>query len=92
MHNRIKPACARPKAGDTISAVVEVVTVTQPLGDNETKKHGKVNYLGKKPLRKGNKPLPTVQREVRRTGRYIGDGEKIIAFVWEAPDWEVRDK
>jgi hypothetical protein len=47
-------------------------------------KHSKLNYMGW-PVKKSRKAPPTterVERKVFGVGRYIGNGEKLTAFVW----------
>ncbi|GMU50728.1 MAG: hypothetical protein AMXMBFR31_29540 [Candidatus Desulfobacillus denitrificans] len=63
-----------------------VITRTAEVRDQPAApavKPGRLNYQTKP--KKPAKPAPSVRRVERRTfaqGQYIGDGEKLIAFVW----------
>jgi hypothetical protein len=93
MQNRNKPA--RPKAGETIPLVtVRTVTVKNDKSAANQPKHGKLNYLGG-PAKKSKKAPATterVERKVFGVGQYIGDGEKLTAFVWVDDDLVTKER
>ena len=82
---------APPKAGDTIPLLVSrTVTVKNDTPAANQPKHGKLNYLAGPPKKKAAKPSPPSTRVVERKsfsiGRYIGNGESLMAFVMLDPD------
>ena len=82
---------AAPKAGDTIPLVVtRTVTVKNDAPAANQPKHGKLNYLAGPPKKKAVKPASPSTRVVDKKsfsiGRYIGDGERLTAFVMLDPD------
>lgn len=83
MHYRNKPVS--PKAGETIPLVtVRTVTVKNDKPVANQAKHGKMDYLGG-PAKKSKKAPSTterIERKVFGVGRYVGNGEKLTAFVW----------
>lgn len=93
MQYRNKPAS--PKAGETIPLVtVRTVTVKNDKPAANQPKHGKLNYLGG-PAKKSKKAPATSERVERRVfgvGRYIGEGEKLTAFVMLDPDEVPKDR
>ena len=86
MRKHIKREDGAPRAGRTIPLVItRVVEVrdTKPAA-NDSHKPGKLNYQSK-PKKNAAPPQPTrqlVERKTYATGRFIGDGEKLTAFVW----------
>ena len=80
-----------PKGGDTIPLVVtRTVTVKNDAPAANQPKHGKMNYLAGPPKKKAVKPASPSTRGVDKKsfsiGRYIGDGERLTAFVMLDPD------
>ena len=89
MQYRNKPAS--PKAGETIPLVtVRTVTVKSDKPAANQPKHGKLNYLAGPPKKKAAKPASPSTRVVDKKsfsiGRYIGNGERLTAFVMLDPD------
>ncbi len=82
------------RAGNTIPLVVtRIVESRSTPAANEADKHGKLNYQAKPPKPQKTKPDAPSTHRVERTsyakGRFIGDGEKLTAFVWlddDAPE------
>lgn len=101
MQKRIKPAQRHPVAGAKISlAVTRVIEVSDsPVAANQPKR-GKLNYLVKPRQSQAAKAPPAARRRIERralaTGQYIGDGEKLTAFVWldedSAPQGEAANE
>ena len=89
MQKRIKPADRHPKAGDTVPLVVtQVCEVGNDTPAANQPKRGKLNYQAK-PKKSAPKPKPSSSQFRPRVecrsfsqGKYIGDGEKLTAFVW----------
>jgi hypothetical protein len=87
MQKRIKPPDRRPTAGATIPLVVthtvEVQTdqVDKPAANQ---RHGKLNYQGKpkKPAKASPLGKQRVEQKTYGRGQYIGNGERLTAFVW----------
>ena len=80
-----------PKGGDTIPLVVtRTVTVKNDTLAANQAKHGKLNYLAGPPKKKAAKTVSPSTRVVDKKsfsiGRYIGNGEKLTAFVMLDPD------
>ena len=80
-----------PKGGDTIPLVVtRTVTVKNDTPAANQPKHGKLNYLAGPPKKKAAKPASPSTRVVDKKsfsiGRYIGNGERLTAFVMLDPD------
>ena len=83
MKKHEKPVSHAPRAGGVVERVrVRSVWVKDDEQVTEPKS-GKLNYLGgpakKKPAKQHKKH--EVEIEIRRRGRYIGDGKRLIAFV-----------
>lgn len=84
MRKHIKREEGTPRAGKTIPLVItRLVEARRSVAANDPHP-GKQNYLGK-----SKKPVPVQTlgdpREERRTpakGMFIGDGERLTAFVW----------
>lgn len=72
------------RAGNTIPLVVtRIVDAKNTPAANDTPKHGKLNYQGKaKPPKPEVPSTRRVERKSFATGRFIGDGQKLTAFVW----------
>ena len=88
MRKHIKRDDGIPRAGKTISLVVtRVVEARNTAAASEPARTGKLNYQSK-PKKAANaaKALPPgpqrIERKTYATGRFIGDGEKLTAFVW----------
>ncbi|MBE7459627.1 MAG: hypothetical protein HS112_03775 [Zoogloeaceae bacterium] len=82
MQIRSKRPARKPRTDRKIPLVI---TRTVEVRDQPAvpEKHGKLNYQAKP--KKPAKPAPKARRVERRSfaqGQYIGDGEKLIAFVW----------
>ena len=75
------------RAGNTIPLVVTSIVESNPsTAANQEGKRGKLNYQAK-PLepQKAKPKTPSTRRMESKsyaTGRFIGDGEKLTAFVW----------
>lgn len=84
MRKHFKREDSTPRAGKTITLITtRIVDAKNTPAANDTPKHGKLNYQGKaKPANAQPKPDRRVERKSYATGRFIGDGEKLTAFVW----------
>lgn len=83
MQIRSKRPARKPKTDRKIHLVITRTLDVREQPSATPEKHGKLNYQSKP--KKPAKPAPGVRRVERRTyaqGQYIGDGEKLIAFVW----------
>jgi hypothetical protein len=94
MRKHIKREDGTPRAGKVLPlAITHVVEVVVPPAANDPRP-GNLNYLGKP--RKPVKPkLPVRERIEKKTyakGKFLGDGEKLTAFVWLDEDSAPADK
>jgi hypothetical protein len=84
MRKHIKREDGTPRAGKTIPLVItRVVEVPNPKAANDSRP-GKLNYQGK-PKKPGKPQLPArklIEHKTFANGKFIGDGEKLTAFVW----------
>jgi len=84
MRKHIKREDGTPRAGKTIPLTVTrlVEARTQPAA-NEAHP-GKLNYQAKSKRQPKVQPsVPQrVEKRIHAQGRFIGDGEKLTAFVW----------
>lgn len=83
MHKRFKAAERRPVAGQKVPLVVTRL-VEAPEPQPEVKR-GKLNYMVKSKPPVPVKKVGTTRHIVRRdtaAGQYLGEGERLIAFVW----------
>jgi len=85
MRKHIKRDDGYPRAGKTITLVTTRIFEVSSPAANDERKPGKLNYQSK-PKKIAAKVQPSARQRVERksyaTGRYIGDGEKLTAFVW----------
>lgn len=88
MQKRSKPACRQPAVGRKIPLTVTRILeapVSSPAAAATWR--GKMNYLAQPKKAVTSKPAAPqkwqrIERRERAVGQYIGDGEKMIAFVW----------
>ena len=94
MRKHIKRDDGIPRAGKTIPLVVtQIIEVSNPPAANDQRKHGKLNYQGKpkKPAAVQPKTHHRVEKKSYGAGKFIGDGEKLTAFVWLDEDTAPKD-
>lgn len=85
MQKHIKRDDGFPRAGKTISLVVtKTIEVSDTPAANAPVKRGKLNYQGKpkNPVKVPPKTRHRVEKKTYGAGKFIGDGEKLTAFVW----------
>jgi hypothetical protein len=84
MRKHIKREDGTPRAGKTIPLVItRIVETPAPQAANDSRP-SKLNYQAKskKPEKKESPARVKVERQIRATGKFIGDGKKLTAFVW----------
>lgn len=97
MHKCNKPACRQPAVGRkiplTVTRILEAPVSSPPAAAT---RRGKMNYLAQPKKAVTSKPAPQkrqrIERRERAIGQYIGDGEKMIAFVWLDEDTAPREE
>lgn len=87
MQKRNKPADRQPAAGRKIPlTVTRILEAPVPSSAAAATRQGKMNYLAPSKKAGTSKPAPKIRQRIERkeraVGQYIGDGEKMIAFIW----------
>jgi hypothetical protein len=84
MRKHSKREDGAPRAGKIIPLVItRIVEAPAPRAANDSRP-GKLDYQArpKKPEKKKSPARVEIERKIHATGKFIGDGEKLTAFVW----------